>query len=214
MNLILFGPPGAGKGTQAQFIVEALGIPQISTGDMLRAAVKAGTELGLKAQSIMSQGGLVPDAIVLGIVKERLLDEDCLKGFVLDGFPRTIEQAKALNIILAESGRTINYVVSLDVPNDVIVKRLSGRWSCTVCGKGYHLEYNPPVIQDLCDICSARLSQRSDDVESTVRQRLEVYKEQTSPLKDYYNKLGLLYDLDGTGAIADIQFRIKTLLGI
>lgn len=214
MNLILFGPPGAGKGTQAQFIVEALGIPQISTGDMLRAAVKAGTELGLKAQSIMSQGGLVPDAIVLGIVKERLLGEDCLKGFVLDGFPRTIEQAKALNIILAESGRTINYVVSLDVPNDVIVKRLSGRWSCTVCGKGYHLEYNPPVIQDLCDICSARLSQRSDDVESTVRQRLEVYKEQTSPLKDYYNKLGLLYDLDGTGAIADIQFRIKTLLGI
>lgn len=214
MNLILFGPPGAGKGTQAQFIVEALGIPQISTGDMLRAAVKAGTELGLKAQSIMSQGGLVPDAIVLGIVKERLLGEDCLKGFVLDGFPRTIEQAKALNIILAESGRAIDFVVSLDVPNDVIVKRLSGRWSCTVCGKGYHLEYNPPVIQDLCDICSAKLSQRSDDVESTVRQRLEVYKEQTSPLKDYYNKLGLLYDLDGTGAIADIQLRIKTLLGI
>jgi adenylate kinase len=186
MNLILFGPPGAGKGTQAQFLVESYRIPQISTGDMLRAAVKQQTPLGVKAQEIMQQGGLVSDEIVLGIVEERLAQDDCRGGFVLDGFPRTIPQADALAMILQRSGRSIEHVVSLEVDNEEIVKRLSGRRSCPGCGKGYHVTYDAPKQAGICDVCATPLVQRDDDREQTVRNRLDVYDQQTAPLKGYY----------------------------
>lgn len=162
----------------------------------------------------MTQGGLVPDSVVLGIVKERLMMEDCSKGFVLDGFPRTIPQANSLDLILSEAGKSIQVVVALDVPADDIVKRLSGRWSCPSCSKGYHIEYNPPVVCNKCDICSVDLIQRPDDMESTVRRRLEVYEEQTAPLKAFYESAGLLRTVDGTGEISDIQMRIKAVLKI
>jgi len=212
MNLILFGPPGAGKGTQAQFLVETFRIPQISTGDMLRAAVKAGTPLGLKAQNIMERGGLVSDDIVLGIVAERISQEDCADGFVLDGFPRTIPQADALDKILTEAGRTIDYVISLEVDTDELVKRLSGRRSCSACGKGYHVVFDPPAHEGICTVCGATLVQRDDDREETVRNRLSVYEDQTAPLKEYYYVKKILCSINGMGAIAEIQQRIATAL--
>ena len=212
MDLILFGPPGAGKGTQAQFLVEAYKIPQISTGDMLRAAVKAGTPLGLKAQEIMTQGGLVSDDIVLGIVAERLAQDDCCSGFVLDGFPRTIPQADALDTILKQAGRAIDHVVSLEVDNEEIVKRLSGRRSCPSCGKGYHIAFDAPLQAGICDVCGSSLVQRADDQEATVRNRLLVYEQQTAPLKDYYRSKNVLCSIPGMGAIAEIQQRIISAL--
>ena len=212
MDLILFGPPGAGKGTQAQFLVEAYKIPQISTGDMLRAAVKAGTALGLKAQEIMAKGGLVSDDIVLGIVAERLVQEDCRAGFVLDGFPRTIPQADALDVILSKSGRSIDHVISLEVDAEEIVKRLSGRRSCSSCGKGYHVTFDAPAQVDICDLCGAVLVQRADDQEDTVRNRLLVYEQQTAPLKEYYRSKHVLCSIPGMGAIAEIQQRIINVL--
>ncbi len=212
MDLILFGPPGAGKGTQAQFLVEAYKIPQISTGDMLRAAVKAGTALGLKAQEIMAKGGLVSDDIVLGIVAERLVQEDCRAGFVLDGFPRTIPQADALDGILSELGRSIEHVISLEVDTEEIVKRLSGRRSCSSCGKGYHVTFDAPAQAGVCDLCGAVLVQRADDQEDTVRHRLLVYEQQTAPLKEYYRSKHVLCSIPGMGAIAEIQQRIISVL--
>lgn len=212
MDLILFGPPGAGKGTQAQFLVETYNVPQISTGDMLRAAVKAGTPLGLKAQEIMTSGGLVSDDIVLGIVAERLAESDCCDGFVLDGFPRTIPQADALDEILKRSGRAIDHVISLEVDTEEIVKRLSGRRSCSSCGKGYHLTFDPPSNAGVCNICSASLIQRADDQEDTVRNRLLVYEQQTAPLKDYYRLKNVLCSIPGMGPIAEVQQRIAAVL--
>ena len=212
MNLILFGPPGAGKGTQAQFLVDSYGVPQISTGDMLRAAVKNQTPLGLKAQVIMQQGGLVSDDIVLGIVEDRLSQDDCRNGFVLDGFPRTIPQADALAQILQRAGRTIEHVVSLEVDTDEIVKRLSGRRSCPACGKGYHVAYDAPKQAGVCDVCGAVLVQRDDDREETVRNRLAVYEQQTAPLKEYYRSQGLLRAVAGMGPIAEVQSRIAAAL--
>lgn len=212
MNLILFGPPGAGKGTQAQFIVERLGIPQVSTGDMLRAAVKAQTPLGLKAKEIMESGGLVSDDVVLGIVKERLAQPDCDGGFVLDGFPRTIPQADALDKMLSEIGREIDDVISLDIDDAHIVQRLSGRRACSACGKGYHITYDPPMRVDLCDLCGNALVQREDDQESTILNRLKVYGQQTAPLKDYYDRSGLLRHVDGSGSIKEIQQQISVFL--
>ena len=212
MNLILFGPPGAGKGTQAQFIVERYGIPQISTGDMLRAAVKAQTLLGIKAKAIMDAGGLVSDDVVLGIVKERITQADCEKGFVLDGFPRTIPQADSLSKILAGIGREIDHVISLDLDNDTIIQRLSGRRTCAACGKGYHVVNNPPKIANICDVCGGALVQRDDDQEHTVKNRLNVYDQQTSPLKSYYEQSGLLRHIKGCGSIVDIQQQIGKLL--
>lgn len=212
MNLVLFGPPGAGKGTQAQFLVDVYRIPQISTGDMLRAAVKAGTALGLKAQEIMTQGGLVSDDIVLGIVAERLAQDDCRSGFVLDGFPRTIPQADALDDILKQAGRSIDHVLSLEVDSEEIVKRLSGRRSCPSCGKGYHITFDAPLQVDVCDVCGSGLVQRADDQEATVRNRLLVYEEQTAPLKDYYRSKNVLCSIPGMGAIAEIQQRIISAL--
>lgn len=212
MNLILFGPPGAGKGTQAQFLVDTYKIPQISTGDMLRAAVKNQTPLGIKAQEIMQQGGLVSDEIVLGIVEERLAQDDCRQGFVLDGFPRTIPQADALVQILQRTGRAIEHVISLEVDTDEIVKRLSGRRSCPACGKGYHVTYDAPKQAGVCDVCGAALVQRDDDREETVRNRLSVYEQQTAPLKDYYQGQQLLRAIPGMGPIAEVQQRIAAAL--
>ncbi len=212
MNIILFGPPGAGKGTQAKFIVEKYGVPQISTGDILRAAVRNNTPLGVKAKQIMDAGALVSDDIVLGIIEERLTQEDCRSGFVLDGFPRTIPQAEALGPILKLIDKSIDYVISLEVNNDVIVSRLSGRRSCMVCGAGYHITNDAPKVENICDKCNASLVQRDDDRESTVLNRLLVYDSQTAPLKDYYRGLGVLFSVDGTSEIKQIQASIESIL--
>lgn len=212
MNVVLFGPPGAGKGTQAQFIVDSFKIPQISTGDMLRAAVKAQTPLGLVAKQIMESGALVPDEVVLGIVRERLVLSDCDNGFVLDGFPRTIPQADALVTILSALHKQIDHVISLDVDNSEIVQRLSGRRTCSSCGKGYHVVNDPPKLVGICDSCQGVLIQREDDREETVKTRLAVYDQSTSPLKDYYEQAGMLRHIDGSGSIQDIQLQIKEVL--
>lgn len=212
MNVVLFGPPGAGKGTQAQFIVDSFKIPQISTGDMLRAAVKAQTPLGLVAKQIMESGALVPDEVVLGIVRERLVLSDCDNGFVLDGFPRTIPQADALVTILSALHKQIDHVISLDIDNSEIVQRLSGRRTCSSCGKGYHVVNDPPKLVGICDSCQGVLIQREDDREETVKTRLAVYDQSTSPLKDYYEQAGVLRHIDGSGSIQDIQLQIKEVL--
>ncbi|MDD2898556.1 MAG: adenylate kinase [Desulfuromonadaceae bacterium] len=212
MIVVLFGPPGSGKGTQAQFIVEHFGIPQISTGDMLRAAVKAGTPLGVIAKSTMDAGGLVSDEVVLGLVAERVVADDCAKGFVLDGFPRTIHQADSLISFLKESGKSINFVVSLDVDRQDIINRLSGRRTCPACGKGYHIFFNKPVCESVCDACGTTLIQRADDTEETVINRIDVYDEQTSALKKYFKELGVLFCISGSGQISDIQAQIASIL--
>jgi len=213
MNIILFGPPGAGKGTQAEYIVERYCIPQVSTGDMLRAAVKAQTPLGIKAKAIMDSGALVSDEIVLGIVEERLSCADCSKGFVLDGFPRTIPQAESLMRILSGMSKTIEHVISLDVPGDEIVKRLSGRRTCSSCGKGCHVVFAPPRVQGVCDHCGGMLVQRDDDCAESIVKRLSVYEQQTSPLKEYFAELGLLRSVDGNRAVIEIQRQIIGVLG-
>jgi adenylate kinase len=213
MNLILLGPPGAGKGTQAQFIVDQYKIPQISTGDMLRAAVKAQSSLGIKAKSIMDSGGLVSDEIVLGLVRDRLACADCENGFILDGFPRTIPQAKELATILKILGSSIDHVISLDVSNEEIVLRLSGRRTCSACGKGFHVVYAPPKVDDICDYCGEKLLQREDDRKETIINRLFVYDQQTSPLKKYYADCGVLRHIDGTLSIQNIQKQICNILG-
>lgn len=213
MNLVLLGPPGAGKGTQAQFIVERYKIPQISTGDMLRAAVKSQSALGIKAKSIMDTGGLVSDEIVLGLVSDRLASPDCDNGFILDGFPRTILQAKELSVILKELGRSIDHVISLNVKNEEIVKRLSGRRTCSGCGKGFHVLHASPKVNGICDFCNEKLVLRDDDREETILKRLSVYDQQTSPLKEYYAGCGVLRHVDGTLSIEDIQRQICSILG-
>jgi adenylate kinase len=184
MRLILLGGPGAGKGTQANFIKEKYQIPQISTGDMLRAAVKAGTELGLKAKEYMDSGGLVPDEVIIGLVKERIQEDDCVKGFLFDGFPRTIPQADAMK----EAGVAIDAVVEIDVPDEEIIKRMSGRRAHLASGRTYHVIYNPPKEEGKDDITGEPLVQRDDDKEETVKKRLDVYHAQTEPLVDYYKK--------------------------
>jgi adenylate kinase len=212
VNVVLFGPPGSGKGTQASFIVEKYGIPQISTGDMLRAAVKAKTPLGDLAKSIMDSGGLVSDDIVLGLVKERVTQHDCISGFILDGFPRTIPQADALVALLDGVGKKIDFVISLEVENKELVARLSGRRTCPACGKGFHVIYDKPRQEGVCDSCGALLVQRDDDSERTVINRLKVYDEQTSSLKSYFESLGLLCSVPGSGSISDIQARIASII--
>ena len=214
MNLIMLGPPGAGKGTQAKMLVEKLGIPQISTGDMLRAAVAEGTELGKKAKEYMDKGQLVPDEVVIGIVKERLSKPDCEKGFILDGFPRTVPQAEALDKILEEMGKRIDYVINIVVPDEEILKRLTGRRTCKKCGAMYHVIYNPPKQEGVCDKCGGELYQRDDDKEETIKNRLKVYAEQTAPLVDYYRKKGVLVDIDGTKSINEIFEEILKALKV
>ncbi|MDG1097698.1 MAG: adenylate kinase [Methylophilaceae bacterium] len=187
MRIILLGAPGAGKGTQATFIKEHFNIPQISTGDMLRAAVKAGTPLGLEAKSYMDSGGLVPDAVIIGLVSERIKEADCKNGFLFDGFPRTIPQADAMK----EAGVAIDYVVEIDVPDSAIVERMSGRRSHPESGRTYHVKFNPPKAEGKDDVTGENLVQREDDKEETVKKRLEVYHDQTKPLVDYYANWGI-----------------------
>jgi adenylate kinase len=211
-DMILLGPPGAGKGTQARWIVEALGIPQISTGDMLRAARKAGTPLGKQADGFMTAGKLVPDEVVVGLVAERLRDPDCAPGFLLDGFPRTIPQAEALGAELARHGRKIGTVVAIEVPDEALVRRLSGRRTCTACNRIWQLEFDPPPSPDKCK-CGGALLQRDDDKEATIRNRLRVYHEQTSPLFAYYERLGVLRRVDGSGAPDAVRQRVAEVIG-
>ena len=212
MNVVLFGPPGSGKGTQAQFIVERYGIPQISTGDMLRAAVKAKTPLGNMAKSIMDAGGLVSDDIVLGLVRERVSQEDSASGFILDGFPRTIPQADALISLLDGIGKKIDFVISLDVDNQELINRLSGRRTCPACGKVFHVIYDKPEREGVCDFCGTLLVQRDDDSVHTVISRLKVYEEQTSSLNLYFKDLGILHSISGSGSISDIQSQINSII--
>ncbi len=213
MNIIFLGPPGSGKGTQAKIVSERLGFPQISTGDMLRAAVREQTPMGLKAKSMMDAGQLVSDAVVIGIVRERLSRSDCQKGFILDGFPRTLPQAHALRSALSEMNRQIDAVISLEVDEESVVRRIAGRRTCRDCGKMYHVEYDPPAVVDLCDVCGGDLFLRDDDKEETVRRRLQVYSEQTAPLVDYYTKAGLVCTVDGMQDISEVSDQILKVLG-
>ncbi|MBE3597227.1 MAG: adenylate kinase [Hydrogenibacillus sp.] len=212
MNLILMGLPGAGKGTQAERIREAYGIPHISTGDMFRAAVSAGTTLGQEAKRYMDQGALVPDAVTIGIVRERLTEADARNGFLLDGFPRTVPQAEALEAMLRDIGRAIDRVLYIDVPHDILVRRLTGRRICRQCGATYHLEFNPPKNPGVCDRCGGALYQRDDDKPETVETRLHVNREQTAPLLDFYRARRLLAVIDGLGAIDDVFRRLRAAI--
>lgn len=199
MKLILLGAPGAGKGTQAEKICEKLNIPAISTGNILRAAVKDGTEMGLKAKSYMDAGQLVPDEVVIGIIKDRLNDDDCKNGFILDGFPRTIPQAQAL----LDSGVDIDKVIDIEVPDEAITKRMSGRRVCSKCANSYHIEYKKPKVEGICDACGGELIQRKDDAPQTVLDRLAEYHKMTEPLKGFYENLGKLKVVEGQEDVAD-----------
>ena len=199
MKLILLGAPGAGKGTQAEVICKALNIPAISTGNIIREALAQGTEMGLKAKSFMDAGQLVPDDVVIGIIKERLAKDDCANGFTLDGFPRTIPQAEALYAM----GVIIDRVIDIEVPDEKIAARMSGRRVCKDCGSSYHLEYKAPKAEGVCDACDGELIQRKDDAPETVLDRLAVYHKQTEPLKDFYSKKGILRIVEGQEEIAD-----------
>jgi len=212
MNLILLGPPGVGKGTQAKLLIDKYGIPQISTGDMLRAAVKGLTPMGVKAKEYMDAGALVPDSVVIGIVKERLAEDDCAAGFILDGFPRTVAQADALKDVLSGLERGIDDVVSLSVDKAEVLKRLTGRRACHGCCAVYHLEFAPPKAEGRCDACGGELYQRDDDKEATILRRLEVYDEQTAPLIDYYQAAGLLRSVPGAGSVEGIHEAIVAAL--
>lgn len=213
MRMILLGAPGAGKGTQAKMLIAKLGIPQISTGDILRAAVKEGTPLGLEAKGHMDRGGLVPDSVVIGIIRERIQEDDCRQGYILDGFPRTIGQAEALDAMLADMDSAIDAVVSLKADEEELVRRLTGRRTCRKCGFGYHVVFKPSSREGVCDECGGELYQRDDDKEEPIRQRLAVYREQTSPLIDYYGSKGALKEVDGLGDIGEIQGRILGAIG-
>ena len=213
MDVILLGPPGSGKGTQAQKIGERYHIPQISTGDILRSAVKEQTPLGVEAQGYMDQGRLVPDEVVVGIVRERLTASDCNGGFMFDGFPRTLPQAEALDATLGEMKREIHHVISIEVDNEELLRRLTGRRTCRNCGAMYHIMFNPPQKDGICDQCGGELFQRDDDQEATIRARLQVYEEQTAPLIAYYNKKGLLRPIEGVGAIEEIFQKIVEVIG-
>ncbi len=209
MNLILLGPPGAGKGTQAKKLYADYKVPQISTGDILRAAIQSGSELGKKAKPIMESGALVPDELVVGIIEERLKEADAKSGFVLDGFPRTIPQAEALEKMLSKAGRKVDLVVSFEVPVEQLIERQSGRRSCPKCGTIYHVTSNPPKRAGFCDKDDTGLVQRSDDAPEKARTRQEVYIRDTAPLKAFYEKKGLLVQLDGVGSPEGIYAELK-----
>jgi adenylate kinase len=212
MNIILLGPPGAGKGTQAKMLVEKYQIPQISTGDILRAAVKEGSPLGKEAKACMDKGELVPDSVVIGIVEERIQQSDCANGYMLDGFPRTVPQAEALNGMLKNLSSQIDHVVSIEVANEELVGRLTGRRTCRDCGAGFHVMFDPPEKEGVCDKCGGELYQRDDDNVETVTSRLEVYESQTLPLIDYYTAKGKIRPIDGVGDIKEIFGRVTQVL--
>jgi adenylate kinase len=210
MKMTLLGAPGAGKGTQAEILSKKLGIPTISTGNILRAAIKNGTAVGLAAKSYIDKGALVPDSVIIDIVKERVAEPDCAEGFILDGMPRTIPQAEAL----IANGILLDVVLSLEVTDEEIVERMSGRRTCPGCGATYHIVSNPPKTEGVCDSCGSALTVRADDKPETVRDRLRVYHEQTEPLKGFYENLGLLRTVENVGSIEDISRQIFRTLGI
>jgi adenylate kinase len=212
MHVILLGPPGAGKGTQAKMLTERYGVPQISTGDILRAAVATGTSLGREAKTYMDRGALVPDDVVIGIVRDRLAEPDCRGGYLLDGFPRTVAQAEALTRMLREVGAPLPSVVSLDVDEEEVVRRLAGRRTCQTCGEPFHVEFHPARVEGICDKCGGTLIQREDDTEKTIRRRLQVFREQTEPLISYYQKQGLTMRVNGLGETGEIFARISSKL--
>jgi adenylate kinase len=213
MRLVLLGPPGAGKGTQAAKLAQQLGVPHIATGDLFRRAQEENTELGRLARSYMKKGQLVPDEVTIALVKERLEQGDCRHGFLLDGFPRTLAQAGALDQVLSQRREKLDRVVLLQVAHEELVKRLSGRWLCRSCQRPYHMVTSPPKRVGRCDSCGGELYQRDDDKEETVRRRLQVYEQQTKPLVEYYKKQGKLVAVDGQGAIEEITRRIVQALG-
>jgi adenylate kinase len=214
VRLVLLGPPGAGKGTQARMLESRLHAPQIASGDLLRAAVQNQTKLGLTAKSYMDRGALVPDDLVLGMIEERLNEADAQRGFILDGFPRTVAQAEALGVILARRNERLNRVVAIAVPDEEIVKRISGRRTCRSCGAMYHLMYDPPPTGNKCNKCGGELYQRDDDAEQTVLARLQVYASSTSPLLEYYRRSGILSEIDGIGRPEEIEHHILSALGV
>ncbi len=214
MNLMLLGAPGAGKGTQAKILIDKYTIPQISTGDILREAVKNGTQMGIEAKNYMDKGELVPDSVIVGIVKERLMESDCEKGFILDGFPRTIAQAEALEIVLKDMNKKMDAVISLKVEDEELIKRLTGRRVCKNCGASFHIMFNKPKKESLCDICHGELITRKDDNEETAKNRLEVYKKQTAPLIEYYQDKGIFYEINGQREIDVITEEMIKILEV
>lgn len=213
MKIIMLGAPGAGKGTQAKKIAAKYGIPHISTGDIFRANIKGGTELGMKAKTFMDQGMLVPDEITIGMLMDRIHEADCAGGYVLDGFPRTIPQAESLTEALKGMGEAIDYAVNVDVPDENIVNRMGGRRACVSCGATYHVEFNAPKQEGICDTCGEKLVLRDDDKPETVQKRLNVYHEQTQPLIDYYKNAGVLKEVDGTKNMEEVFGDIVAILG-
>jgi adenylate kinase len=214
MRIVLLGAPGAGKGTQAKILIEKYGMPQISTGDLLRAAVAAGTPLGKEAKSYMDKGELVPDSVVLGMVEERLKQDDCKKGYILDGFPRNTAQAEALDKMLAALNMSLTAALSVDVPFEDLMKRLTGRRTCKGCGQMYNIYFKAPAKEGVCDKCSGELFQRDDDKEATIKKRLEVYTAQTEPLIGYYKSKGIVKSVSGTGSIDEIFKKVSEVLGL
>ena len=212
MKIIMLGAPGAGKGTQAKMISDKYNIPHISTGDIFRANIKEGTELGKKAKTYMDAGALVPDELVVDLVVDRVAKDDCANGYVLDGFPRTIPQAKALDEALAKNGVKIDFAIDVEVPDENIINRMSGRRACVECGATYHIKYAPTKVENVCDRCGNELILRDDDKPETVKKRLDVYHEQTQPLIDYYNEAGVLAEVDGTKDMMDVFGDIIELL--
>lgn len=213
MKVIMLGAPGAGKGTQAKKIAEKYEIPHISTGDIFRANIKNGTELGNKAKSYMDQGHLVPDELTCDLVVDRINQADCKNGYVLDGFPRTIPQAESLDAALAKMGEKVDFAINVEVPDENIVNRMSGRRACVGCGATYHIKYNAPKTEDICDVCGEKLVLREDDQPETVLKRLGVYHDQTQPLIEYYAKAGVLKEVDGTVDMEDVFQAIVSVLG-
>ena len=213
MKIIMLGAPGAGKGTQAKMIADKYGVPHVSTGDIFRANIKNGTELGMEAKKYMDQGLLVPDELTVKILLDRVSQPDCKNGYVLDGFPRTIPQAEVLDKALAELGESIDYAIDVDVPDENIVKRMSGRRACVSCGATYHVVHVPPKKEGICDRCGSELILRDDDKPETVKNRLDVYHEQTQPLIDFYTKKGVLKTVDGTVDMQDVFKAIVAILG-
>ncbi|HGM3221560.1 TPA: adenylate kinase [Clostridioides difficile] len=213
MRIILLGPPGAGKGTQAAGIVEKYNIPHISTGDIFRKNIKEGTELGKKAKEYMDQGLLVPDELTVGLVTDRISQEDCKNGFMLDGFPRNVAQGEHLDIFLKNAGISLDKVVNIEVDKSILVSRAVGRRICKSCGATYHVEFNPPKVEGVCDVCQGELYQRADDNEETVSKRIQVYLDETKPLVDYYSKQGIIADIKGNQAIDKVFEDIVAALG-